>query len=86
MACAPQAWAAGAVFLLLQACLGLTLDGAGKQIRFERPELPPHLDRLSLRQLQLGDATVDVVFKRHGQDLALHIERREGEVEVLMVK
>ena len=86
VACAPQSWAAGAVFLLLQACLGLTLDGAGKQIRFERPELPPQLDRLALRQLQLGDATVDVVLQRYGQDVAVNIERREGEVEVVSVK
>ncbi|MEA2604030.1 MAG: hypothetical protein QOF89_5022 [Acidobacteriota bacterium] len=86
VACAPQSWAAASVFLLLQACLGLTLDGAGKRISFERPELPPQLDRLALRQLRVGDAEVDVVFQRYGKDVALHIERREGEVEVVVVK
>jgi glycogen debranching enzyme len=86
VACAPQSWAAGAVFLLLQACLGLTLDGAGKRIVFERPELPQQLDRLALRRLRVGDAEVDVVLQRYGKDLALHIERREGELEVVVVK
>ena len=40
MACAPQAWAAGAVFLLLQSCLGLSLDAEKKQIRLDGPYLP----------------------------------------------
>ena len=59
VACAPQSWAAGSVFLLLQACLGLTIDGIGKRISFERPELPQQLDRLALRQLRVGDAVAE---------------------------
>jgi glycogen debranching enzyme len=86
VACAPQSCAAGAVFLLLQACLGLTIDGAAKRIVFERPELPQQLDRLTLRQLRVGDAAADVVLQRHGEDVAVDIERREGEVEVVVVK
>jgi glycogen debranching enzyme len=33
-ACSPQAWAAGAVFLLLQACLGLTIRASEAAIYF----------------------------------------------------
>jgi glycogen debranching enzyme len=86
VACAPQSWAAGAVFLLLQACLGLTIDGTARRIGFERPELPQTLDHLALRQLRVGDAAVDVVLQRYGKDVAVNIERREGEVEVVVVK
>ena len=38
VACAPQAWAAGSVFLLLQACLGLSIHGADERIRLLRPD------------------------------------------------
>src|SRR5207253_9293503 len=34
VACAPQAWAAGSVFLLFQACLGLTINGPAAQVSF----------------------------------------------------
>ena len=40
VACAPQAWSAGAVFLLLQACLGLLFNPEEPRIRFVRPALP----------------------------------------------
>ncbi len=41
VACAPQAWAAGSVFLILQACLGLGVSGVERQVWFHRPQLPP---------------------------------------------
>jgi glycogen debranching enzyme len=86
VACSPQSWAAGSVFLLLQACLGLEIDAPGQRIRLDRPELPPGVDRLTLRDLQVGTAGVDLVFERYGADVGVHIERREGEVEVVVVK
>jgi glycogen debranching enzyme len=86
VACSPQAWAAGSVFLLLQACLGLEIDAPGQRICLDRPELPPSVDRLTLRDLQVGTARVDLVFERYGEDVGVHIERREGEIEVVVVK
>jgi len=86
VACSPQAWAAGAVFLLLQACLGLTLDAPARQIRLRRPELPDGLERLTVTGLRLGDATVDMVLERHGEDVGVVLDRREGEIEVVVLK
>ncbi|HEY4563883.1 MAG TPA: amylo-alpha-1,6-glucosidase [Thermoanaerobaculia bacterium] len=86
VACAPQSWAAGAVFLLLQACLGLDIDASSGKICLDRPELPACIDRLTLENLRVGDAAVDLVFERYGEDVGVHIGRREGEVEVVVVK
>ncbi len=86
VACAPQAWAAGAVFLLLQACLGLEVDAPNLRICLERPELPEGLDRIAVRNLQVGEARVDLILDRHERDVGVHLERREGPVEVVMVK
>ena len=86
VACAPQAWAAGSVFLLLQACLGLDVDAPNMRICLERPELPDGIDRVTIRNLQIGEASVDLVLHRHDKDVGVHLERREGEVEVVVVK
>src|SRR5581483_5116460 len=40
VACSPQAWAAAAPFLLIQACLGLRIEGGQNRVVFERPYLP----------------------------------------------
>lgn len=52
--CAPQAWAAGAVFLLLQSCLGLSLSAEKKQIRLDGPHLPEAIPELWIRDLRVA--------------------------------
>ena len=64
VACKPQAWAAGSVFLLLQAALGLRVDAWERRVTFERVTLPSWLNELSLRGLQVGDARVDLYIVR----------------------
>ena len=86
VACAPQAWAAGSVFLLLQACLGLDVEASRNRICLDQPTLPDGLDRLTLRNLRVGESKVDLVFQRYDRDVATHLESREGDVEVVVVK
>ena len=86
VACAPQAWAAGAVFLLLQACLGLEIDTPRRRIVLDRPALPACLHRLTLRDLVVGDARLDLAFVRRDDDVSIQLERREGNVEVAVIK
>ena len=83
-ACSPQAWAAGAGFQALQACLGLEIDGTQRLMRFVRPVLPPFLERVELRNLTIGTASLDLVLDRHENKVALTVARRTGEVEVVL--
>lgn len=83
VACNPQAWASASVYMLLEACLGIRIEAGRGQIRLERPILPAFLDELSVRGLQAGDGTVDLVFRRHGGDVTVEIPRRSGTVEVV---
>src|ERR1700726_3300296 len=53
VACSPQAWASGAPFLMLQACLGLEFDPDHHEIRLRRPWLPDFLDEIALVNLSL---------------------------------
>ncbi|MGQ0645714.1 MAG: amylo-alpha-1,6-glucosidase [Elusimicrobiota bacterium] len=86
VACSPQAWAAGAVFMLLGACLGLSLDAPKGRILLDRPLLPPFLEELKIRNLRLGDAVVDLAFHRGDRDVGIHVLRREGRADVVVMK
>jgi glycogen debranching enzyme len=86
VACAPQAWAAGSVFLLLQACLGLDIDAVGQRIVLDRPVLPSSVPRLTVRRLQVGNARVDLAFDNHGTDVSVQLLDRYGGVDIVMMK
>jgi glycogen debranching enzyme len=62
----PQAWAAGSVFSLLQAVLGLQPDAAAGMLYVD-PVLPGGLDDLTLRDLRVGEQRLDIRFWRHGE-------------------
>jgi glycogen debranching enzyme len=86
VACSPQSWASGAVFMLLQACLGLAVDGAEHRVRFTYPRLPAFLETVWISGLRIGDALVDLELRRHGEDIGVNVPRRDGPVEVVLVK
>jgi glycogen debranching enzyme len=83
VACAPQAWAAGAIFALLQAMLGIDLDAAGGRIGFANPRLPDFVDEVTIRGLRVGRASVDVALGRQGNAVEVRVLRRRGDVEVV---
>ncbi|MEO5657952.1 MAG: amylo-alpha-1,6-glucosidase [Nitrospiria bacterium] len=86
VACSPQAWASGAVFLLLQACFGLSIDASRRQIRFDHPILPDGLPRVRVTDLRVGKASVDLELERHAGGVSIKVLRREGDVEILAIK
>jgi glycogen debranching enzyme len=83
VACAPQAWAAGAVFMLLRACLGMSVRAPERQICFDHPLLPINLDEVRIENLKLVDASVDLLMRRHEDGVAVEVLRRRGEIEIL---
>ena len=85
LACAPQSWAAAAVFMLLRACLGIEIDAVSHQIRLAYPSLPPYLEVLRIEGLRCGTASVDLSLHRYPDDVGVHVMRREGDVEVVTV-
>ena len=66
VACLPQAWSSGAVFMLLQACLGVSIDARAREVRVERPALPREVEWLEIRRLAVANRHVDLVFRRVG--------------------
>jgi glycogen debranching enzyme len=86
VACAPQSWAAASVFMLLQACMGLSIRGSSAQVGFSHSLLPPFLQEIRIKNLQVGQGAVDLLLRRHGDDVSIIIDRREGNIEILTVK
>jgi glycogen debranching enzyme len=84
LACAPQAWAAGAVLLLLKASLGVQIDGIERRVTFRNPRLPRWLDRLSIRDLEIGGDTVDLAVVRDGEGVSVSVLRSGGSVSVVL--
>ncbi len=82
VACNPQAWATAAPFLLLQACLGLRIDGFHSHVHFEKPFLPPFLESLKLIGLEVPGGRVDLEVLRNGSAVTVGILGREGKVDV----
>ncbi|MFS8606484.1 MAG: amylo-alpha-1,6-glucosidase [Gammaproteobacteria bacterium] len=82
VACLPQAWASGAVFMLLQACLGMSFRHEKPQIRFTHPMLPRFLPWIRIENLRVGDARVDLMLRRHPKDVSINVLRSEGNVGV----
>jgi glycogen debranching enzyme len=72
VACMPQAWSAGSAFMMLQACLGLSIDAARRQVRLVRPTLPAGVERLTVEGLEVAGARVDLRFQRLDGSVAVN--------------
>lgn len=84
VACAPQAWAAAAPFLLLQAMLGISADAPSRALRIQQPRLPSWLREVELRSLQVGASRFALRFRRDGDVTAFSLLEAEGDVRVTM--
>ena len=86
VACAPQAWASAAPLAVLQACLGLTFEPAAKRVILRDPVLPASLETIVLRNLEVGDATVDFLLRQsNGAGISLRVLRNDNQVEISIV-
>lgn len=83
--CIPQAWASAAVFSLLQACLGMTFSSTAPHIRFEHPRLPDYLNEMEIRNLRVCGGTVDLLLRRHREQVGVNVLRKEGDLRIAVM-
>jgi glycogen debranching enzyme len=84
VACSPQSASAGATFLLLQSVLGIAIDALDRQIILAHPVMPEGFDEICVRNLQVGEASVDFTVRRHGGSVSASVERREGKLDLVI--
>jgi glycogen debranching enzyme len=84
VACSPQAWAAGAVFMILEGCLGISIDGAQTRVTFKEPSLPEGIPQLSIKGLRIGSSTLDLFLERKGRSVDVHVTDKIGDLDVVV--
>jgi glycogen debranching enzyme len=86
VACSPQAWAAGVVFQLVQACLRLSIEPSTRRLCVSRGRLPSFLTYARVCNLQLPFGKVDLLFERHPGDLGVTVLDKSGDFEIVVLK
>jgi glycogen debranching enzyme len=84
VACAPQAWAAGAIPYMLRTALGLEPDATENTLRIVRPALPDWLGEVSVFGLRVGQAKVDLLFRRRENETSVFVLEQHGPLHVLV--
>jgi glycogen debranching enzyme len=82
VACSPQAWAAGSSFLFLETMLGLRAHAERNELELLHPHLPDWLGKVTLTDLRVGDASVDLLFHRWRGTTSAEVLRKVGDVAV----
>lgn len=86
VACSPQAWAAGSVFMVLQSCLGLEACAKEQRVYLYHSALPESLQHVQIRNLRVGNACVDLAFERYTETVGVNISRRSGQLEIVALR
>ena len=86
VACSPQAWSAGSVFMLLQACLGLEIRASESRVYLHHSALPEKLQFVRIRNLKVGNGSVDLSCERYADTVSVNCMRRSGNVEIVAIR
>ena len=82
VACSPQAWAAGSSFLFLSTMLGLQAHAGRRELELRHPHLPDWMGKVTLTNLRVGEASVDLLFHRWRGTTSAEVLRKVGDVAV----
>ena len=85
VACSPQAWASAALFMLLEACLGVEIDAAECRVTFRYPYLPQCIERVRVRGLQVGLCRADLTLHRYSGSVGINVENRTGKIDFMVL-
>jgi glycogen debranching enzyme len=86
VACSPQAWAAAAVFYLVDACLGIDFEPQRPAIKLQHPRLPPFLDRLEVRNLEVNGARAHLILERYRNNVGVNVLGKDPGLDVMVLK
>ena len=82
VACSPQAWAAAAVFGILQACLGISFHPDVPEIVLRRPRLPDYIQWLKIGPLSIREQSVELLLRRYENNVGIDVMRKDGKIEI----
>lgn len=86
MACSPEAGAAGALFLILQAMVGVYAQADENIVYVHNPALPKWLGEVTLSNLKVGRTTMRLRFRRTGNQTSLAVLDKDGPGRIVVVE
>jgi glycogen debranching enzyme len=84
VACSPQSWAAGAVFMMLQACLGISVQTNPKRLIFNRPYLPEGIPQLWIRDLRIDNRRISIFLERAAGTVRVETLEKHGDLALIV--
>jgi glycogen debranching enzyme len=84
VACAPQAWASGAMLHILSALLGLKIDAASRTITLRSPRLPASVGTVSVRDMRVGGGLADFVLRNTNGTVTADVTNSRGGAKVIL--
>jgi glycogen debranching enzyme len=86
MACSPDAAAAGSPAMMLQAILGLYANAEENVLYVHSPVLPKWLGEVKVGNLRVGRSSLDLRFRRDGNQTTFSVRDKRGGVRVVIVE
>ncbi|MCO4294643.1 amylo-alpha-1,6-glucosidase [Solitalea sp. MAHUQ-68] len=86
VACSPQAWAVGAVFMLMEACLRMEINAIEKKIVFKQPVLPDFLNNIIIEDLVVGKGKASFELHKYKNDTGLIVKSKPADWEIYVIK
>ncbi|MBE0428846.1 MAG: amylo-alpha-1,6-glucosidase [Thermoleophilia bacterium] len=86
VACSPQAWAAGSMFMILQALLGIEADAPANTLYVESPMLPRWLKDVDIKSLRVGKAAISLKFRRDGEVTSFVVTEKVGNIRTIVTE
>jgi hypothetical protein len=79
----PQAWSAGAIFLLLQTVLGVATQPFTRRVDIT-PALPSSIDEIEVSNLRIAGGTIGLRLRRQNNGVAMEITDNPDDLEVII--
>jgi glycogen debranching enzyme len=84
VACSPQAWATGTIFQLISIMVNFAPDAPNNKLHIIDPCLLSSISHLSIHNLRIGQTLLDLEFERSGDTTACRVNKKRGNVRVII--
>ncbi len=84
VSCSPQAWAAASMYSIIQSMLNISPNAQRKSLSIRTPQLPPFMNFLQISNLRVGQASVDLEFRRTNHLVTVDVRNRDGDLDILV--
>ena len=71
--------------LVVAALCGLLVLGLERRLVFSGPVLPEFLKQVTIQNLRIGEACVDVSLTRNKEDVRIDVLRKQGDLKIVVL-